>query len=126
MSLFDGADIGIMAELMEPCRMLDRSTADQPDGQGGWRETYAPGATFDAMFIKNNSTEAQIAQQQKLKEMYTVVVHRNTPIRHGDVFRREKTGETFRATGSVKDGAAPPSSTVPIAKFTAEPWEVPA
>lgn len=125
MSDFGGWDIGIMGEKMEPCTMIVKTTADTSDGQPGWDETYAEGQSFEAMFIKNSSTEAQIAQQQRLKEMYTVVVHRDRQVRHGDVFRREGSGEILIATSSTKDGSAPPSSTVPIAKFTAVPYDLP-
>ena len=125
MNPFDDFDIGMLEELLEPCAFLVKSDAEPTDGQPGYDETYTPGAPFYAIFIKNSSTEAQVAQQQRLKEMYTVAVHWNTEVRHGDVFRRDKTGETLIATSATKDGAAPPSSSVPIAKFTAVPYDLP-
>lgn len=124
MSLIDYAGAGILQGMFTACTMIDKTTTNRPDGQGGMIETWADGASFDAMILKNTTTEAQIAERQSIRELYTVVVQRGTPLKHHDVFRRNSDGMTFRVTSNARDSEAPESSTIQIAKVTAEPWEV--
>ena len=126
MSLIDYAGAGILPGMFTICTMLDKITGNRPDGQGGVIETWADGASFDALILKNTTTEAQIAERQGLREFYTVVVKRGIPLKYQDVFRRESDGATFRVTSNPKDSEAPDPSTIQIAKVTAERWEVPA
>ena len=122
MSLMDNfGNIGIMRGMLETCTMIDKTT--RPDGQFGFKPTWVDGAQFQAMIEKNNSTEAQIAERQGVKELYTVVVQRGAPLKYQDVFRRESDGAVFRVTSNTTD--APNASTVKIARVSAERWEIP-
>lgn len=123
MSLIDFAGPGIFGDMFENCVMLDRTT--RSDGAFGMKEVWVPGASFQAMLRKDNSTEAQIAERQGMSEIYTVVVRKGLPLKHQDVFRRESDGATFRVTGSTVDNEAPDASTVQIAKVSAERWDIP-
>ena len=123
MSLINFAGPGIFGDMFEDCVMMDRTT--QSDGAFGMKEVWVPGAPFQAMLRKDNSTEAQIAERQGMSAFYTVVVRRGIPLKHQDVFRRESDGTTFRVTGSTVDNEAPDASTVQIAKVTAERWDIP-
>lgn len=110
----------ILDTMMTECRMMDRTTI--PDGFGGVKETYAPGAAFQAVIRKDGSTEAIIAEKQGLSEFFTVVVSKRMRLRQNDVIRREKDGQIFRITSDTLDAEAPEASTVKITKCTAERW----
>ena len=115
MTLLDG--------MMTACRMMDRTTI--PDGFGGVKEGYLPGAEFQATIRKDSSTEAIIAEKNGLSEIFTVVVSKRMRLRQNDVIRREKDRQIFRITSDTLDSEAPDASTVKIAKCTAERWELP-
>lgn len=125
MSLIDYAGAGILPGMFTQCTMLDKTTSNRPDGRGGMIETWADGAKFDALILKNTTTEAQIAERQGIRELFTVVVKRGTPLKYQDAFRRDSDGMTFRVTSNPRDSEAPDPSTIQIAKVTAERWEVP-
>lgn len=125
MSIPDYTGPGILGGLFEACTMMDKVTGNRPDGQGGMVESFQPGASFDALIEKNTTTEAQVAERQGIREMYTVVIRKGLPLKYQDVFRRDSDGATFRVTSNAADSAAPDVSTVQIAKVTAERWDIP-
>lgn len=115
MTLLDG--------MMTECRMMDRTTV--PDGFGGFKDAYEPGATFQATIRKDSSTEALIAEKNGLSEIFTVVVSKRLRLRQNDVIRRESDKQIFRITSDTLDSEAPDASTVKITKCTAERWVLP-
>ena len=123
MSIFDTGDMGIMGDMFEPFVMMDKTTVD--DGLFGPKTVYVEGAHFDAYARKDSSTEAQIAEQSGARAMYTVTVHAGTALSKPDVIKRVSDGLILRVTGSTVDNAAPPASTVQIAKTPAEEWSLP-
>lgn len=129
MSIIDNGIPGILKEQFVPCHMMDKSTTNRStnrsDGQFGMDESYAEGAAIDVMFRKDRSPEVKVAERQGLKEQYTIVVRAGVTLRQNDVIRRDGDGATFRITGRTIDGQAPAASTVPIAKTTAERWDIP-
>ena len=125
MSAIDYAGPGILRDQFTPCHRMDRITDRQSDGQFGSVEHYDQGAAFDAMLRKDGSTEVTVAEQNGLNEVYTVVVGPGVALKKNDVIRRDSDGATFLITGRTIDGAAPPASTVQIAKTTAKRWDIP-
>lgn len=117
---------GILAEMVETFTVMDRATDSATDGLFGRQEHYAPGAKITAMLIKLDSAEAMIAEADSLKERYRVVVRTGVDLKKNDVIRRDSDGMTFRLTSNTRDSAAPPSSTVQIAKADCVPWDIPA
>ncbi len=115
MTLLDG--------MMTECRMMDRTTLDDP--YGGTIDAYVPGARFQATIRKDSSTEAIIAEKNGLSEIFTVVVSKRMRLRQNDVIRREKDQQIFRITSDTLDSEAPDASTVKITKCTAERWTLP-
>ena len=116
--------MSLIQSMMEACTLLNHIRED--DGYGGTKEYWSDGATFQAAVIKNSSTEAQIAQQQGVNELFTIVIQKGFQLDYHDVFRRQSDGQTFRVTSNVADSEAPDASTVRIAKVTAERWVIPA
>lgn len=112
----------LIDQLMEKCTFLNYSRTD--DKYGGYKESWTDGASFDASIIKNSSTEAIVAEKQGVTEIFTVVTNKQFKLSYHDVFRRESDGQLFRVTSNTKDSEAPDASTVPIAKVTAEKYEL--
>lgn len=115
--------MNLLDQMMESCRIMNHIRQD--DEYGGYTDEWVEGASFDAAVSKNSSTEALIAQQQGLNEMYTVVVRKGFPLSYHDVFKRVSDGQIFRVTSNTADSESHPASTVRIAKVTAERWEIP-
>ena len=113
----------LIDSIMQKCILLNHVRVDDPFGSV--TETWTDGATFDATIIKNSTTEAMLAERQGVEELFTVVVRKGLPIVYHDAFRRISDGQIFRVTSNIADSAAPDASTVKIAKFTAEKWELP-
>lgn len=126
MSILDYTGPGILGDMFEPCVMMDRQTVNASDGQFGMKERYVEGAGFDALIEKVSSPEVKVAEQDRIREQYTLVVRRGFPLKFGDVIKRAKNGETLRVTSRPNDKEAPDVSTVQIAAVSAERWEIPA
>ena len=110
--------MSLIYEMMEDCKTMNFARTD--DEYGGYTRTWTEGASFKATIIKNTTVEAQIAEKQGIKELFTVVVEKGFMLDYGDVFKRVSDGETFRVTSRAKDSEAPARSTVKIAKVTSE------
>lgn len=113
----------LIYELMEGFHLIDKTSDDDP--YGGVVKGYRVGASFEAKVIKNNSTEAIVAEKQESTEFLTVVT-KGLKLDYHDIFRRDSDHEYFIATGREKDSEAPARSTVKLAKTTCERWTVPA
>ena len=115
--------MSLLTNMMEDCRILNHVRTD--DGLGGYNNTWSDGATFKAAIAKNSSPQQLIAEQQGISELFTVVVEEGFELDFHDAFRRLSDGAVFRVTSRTVDSTAHPSSTVRIAKVTAERWVLP-
>lgn len=117
-------NLGMMADMMETCTVMDVVTTGESDGMFGKLEYYKPGAKIKAMVVKRNSAEKQIAEAQGVAEIYDVVVESDVELlKYQSVFQRDSDGVTFRVTSNpIK---APGVSTVQIAAMSAERWVIP-
>ena len=112
--------MNLLESMMERCTMLDKITSG--DGVLGRVTRWQDGAQFMATIIKDNSSEAVIAEQQGVNELFTVVTAKGTGLEYHDVFRRESDGSIFRVTSNQLDSEAPNASTLKYGKVTAERW----
>lgn len=119
----EGELLSLLDSMMEKCIFLNHTKAK--DGYGGYTDSWTDGVEFNATIIKNNSTQAIIAERQDVKEIFTVVINSGMTLDYHDVFRRESDGQVFRVTGDSTDSEAPDASTVKIGKVTAEKWVIP-
>lgn len=115
--------LNLIESMMEPCNILNHIREDDPYGSSV--DYWSEGATFNAAVIKNNTTEATIAEKQGVSEIFTVVTYKDFLLDYHDVFKRVSDGQIFRVTGNTKDSEAPNASSVKIAKVTAEKWVLP-
>lgn len=114
--------MNLLTSAMEPYVVMDKTTAN--DGFGGFSEVWVEGATFDAFVRKESAPEITIAEQQGVREVFTLVVPKGIMLGYHDVIRRVSDGSVFRLTSNVADDAAHPSSTISIAKASCERWEL--
>ena len=113
--------MSLLTEAMTDCQFLDKTTA--PDGYGGSKIIWKEGAEFKAAISINQSVEILLAQQQGLKEIYTITTRKATRLNYHDVFKRKSDGKIFRITGD-EDKATPASATIDMRVTTAEAWEL--
>ena len=116
--------MSLLTQMMDDCRILNHIRSD--DDFGGYTEEWSDGMRFKAAIAKNSSPEQEIAEQQGISELFTVVVQDNIVLDYHDVFRRVSDGAIFRVTSKTTDSTAHPASTVRVAKVTAERWVLPA
>lgn len=102
MSIFNSE--AIQAYLTE-CVFLNQAV--QPDGYGGYINTWTEGAPFDAVITENSTTEAIVAGIAHKTTFYGVKVERKVPLQFHSVFKRLKDGKIFRIR--VADSIESPS-----------------
>lgn len=85
---------------------ISESTVD--DGVGGYKPTYIVGATFDAVLVLDDSIQAQRAEQDGVKGVYTLTTDKAVPLAWHTIFRRKGTNDVYRVTS--KDEHATPST----------------
>lgn len=95
----------------------------ESDGFGGFVETWKEGATFDAAFAMNGTTDAQIAQQSGQKRLFTVLTKQTAALRFNDRIKRLSDGLVLRITSNAADMATPGSSDLKLYQVTAEAIE---
>lgn len=108
--------------MMDDCVMMDKVSV--PDGIGGFVYDWQDGAPFRAAIVKDSTTEARIAEQQGIAEMFTVTFPKTLPIAYHDVFKRVKDGSIFRATSSVVDSQTPQAASFQFGQVSAERWKL--
>ena len=114
--------MSLLEYAMEDCVMIHKITSD--DGYGGEITTWVDGATFQAAFEFNGSTQARIAQAQGAKDNYRVTTHKDKILGYHDVFRRESDGQVFRVTSNGKDAKTPKTAGLNMSIVNAEAWEL--
>lgn len=115
--------MSLLDEAREACTMLTQQGGD--DGYGGGDDGWSDGESFYASFALDNSVEAMKASADGVNNFYSVFTARDFPLTHGDVFRRESDGKTFRVTSDGYDNRTPQSAFLKLSVVTAEMWEVP-
>ena len=115
--------MSLLTNAMEPCILLDKSTAS--DGRGGYITTWTDGAEFAAAITLDSSMQAKIAEAQGVTAVYTVTTTRAINLQYHDVFRRAEDGKIFRVTSDGDDKKTPPTAGLNMRQVSAEEWEIP-
>lgn len=108
----------MLSDYFEDFVMQDKSS--QPDGFGGIVWTYSDGAPFRAGISTNSTTEAQIAVQNGMKALYTIVHPVALTLRQDDLVKRVKDGRVYRITSNSADMTTPAIAQVQYSQVTAE------
>lgn len=105
-------------DFLDDACMVDKRT--ESDGMGGIITTWVEGAPFKAGFIRNSSTEAQIAYQAGTREMFTIVFSDILELLPNERIKRIKDGKVFRIVSDSRDMTTPAQSDMHFREADAE------
>lgn len=94
------------------------------DGYGGYRDDWTAGATFEGVLVLDDSINAQIAEQQGVKGLYTLTFDKALHLPWHTVFNRKGTNSFYRVT-SRDENATPSSSMLDMRTVKCEEYEIP-
>ena len=106
------------SDFLDDACMMDKRT--ESDGMGGIVVTWADGAPFRAGFIRNSSTEARIAYQNGIRELFTIVFSDMLELLPNDRVKRISDGKVFRITSDSRDMTTPEQSDMHFREADAE------
>lgn len=112
----------LLAEAMETCIMLDKSTV--ADGYGGYVTVWSDGAEFKCAIVLDTSIEARTAEKAGVTSLYTVTTAKAMNLQYHDVFRRARDNKVFRVTSDGDDKITPDSATLDMRQVSAEEWSL--
>lgn len=92
----------------------------EPNGIGGFEETYKEGAQFKAALVMDTTTQARIAEKQGVTSLYTLTVPLDVPLKYGDIFKSVETGDTYRITSRSGEKKTPSVASFQFQNFSAE------
>ncbi len=93
----------------------------QSDGQGGFVWVWQEGVHFTGKALRKTSDTILIAQQQGMKEIYTITTLAAVPLDRGDYVKRMRDGIILRVTSDPMDATMlPADSEVKCLLVTAE------
>jgi len=115
--------MSLLSEAMDTCVMLDKRTV--PDGYGGYKAKWTPGAEFKAAIVFDTSIEARRAEGEGVSSLYTVTTGRELTLEYHDVFVRGSDNKIFRVTSDGDDKYTPKSAGLNMRQVTAEEWSIP-
>lgn len=115
--------MSLLQDAMVDCVLMEKKR--EPDGAGGFITEWYEGASFKAAISVNTTTEAQIAEAQGIKRIYSVITNKNAVLDYQDVFKRLTDGATFRVTSDGHDVVSPSSSVLNMSQVTAKREELP-
>lgn len=113
----------LMDDFKAPCVMLSEESV--PDGEGGSKTAWMPGAAFEAAITHATSIEARRAEKEGVTSLYTVSVDKGFALKYHDVFRRLSDGKVFRVTSDGDDVQTPKRATFQFSRVTAEEYTLP-
>lgn len=102
------------------------TSVETDDGMGGTIPNYEEGNEFTALMTLDNSMSARVAEKQDVKNVYSVLVDKKTPIKTSDIFKRLRDGKHFKVASDPKDDETPAIATFQVKNFTAEQYTLPA
>lgn len=115
--------MSLLDVVTEEFQMIDKTTID--DGMGGYERKWVDGAKFYAAISADDSTQAQVAMAQGVKDIYTVATKRSINLQFHDVFRRLSDGKIFRCTTDGDDKKTPATAGLDMRTVRAEEWVLP-
>jgi hypothetical protein len=92
---------------------------------GGFITSWTDGAVVDALIMLDSSIQAKRAQQEGVRDLYSVLVPSNFPITFNDYFKRNRDGDTFRVTSDPAENETPNIATFAVKRFSAEKTALP-
>lgn len=115
--------MSLLDEAMENCVMIDKRTVS--DGYGGVDTSYVDGAPFICATTLDTSTQARVAQQQGVKNLYTATTKKNVNLQKFDIFKRVRDNKIFRITSDGGDKTTPASASLDMRVYSCEEYTLP-
>ena len=94
------------------------------DGYGGYKDEWTAGASFEGVLVLDDSINAQIAEQQGVKGLYTLTFEKALHLPWHTVFNKKGTNAFYRVT-SRDENATPSSTKLNMRYVKAEEYEIP-
>lgn len=110
--------MSLLTEQMKTCIYMVKSK--QPDGYGGYIDTYTDGAEFKAAIVLDNSLEARIANKEGFNDVYTIVTPKAMQLQFNDIIKRVEDGRLFRIKSDGLDKKTPQSASLDMRVVSAE------
>lgn len=100
--------------------MIDKVSV--PDGYGGFKRQWVPGAVFQAAVEKKETTEAMMAQIMGVTALYQITTSRSVNLQYHEVIKRLSDGKIFRIKSDGDDNLTPKTATLDMRIVRAEEW----
>lgn len=97
------------------------------DTYGGVTTQWTAGATFQGSLVRSTSTQAKIAEQLGVTDVFTLITGKDIVLPYHTVFQRI-TGDnrkTFRTTESSAEQGTPKSAGLQVYQVSVEEWAIP-
>lgn len=105
-------------DFCEDACLVDKRT--ESDGMGGVIVSWSDGAPIKAGFVRDSTTEAKIAYQNGIREIFTIVFSDMLELLPNDRVKRIKDGKVFRITSDARDMTTPAQSDMHFREADAE------
>lgn len=102
----------------EDACIVDKRT--ESDGMGGVTVSWTDGASIKACFVRESTTEAKIAYQNGIREIFTIVFSDLLELAPNDRVKRLSDGKVFRITSDARDMTTPKQSDMHFQEADAE------
>lgn len=114
--------MSLVENAMEKTYIMDKTTT--LDEYGSVKTVWRQGAEIQVAYSFDDSTEARIASQQKVKNRFTLLTKKAILLRFPDVVMRARDGKTFRITSDGDDNMTPETAALDLRAVEAEEWEI--
>lgn len=114
--------MSLVDEFKVPCVLMEQRRIS--DGEGGFITSWADSGEFMAAISRDMTMVARVAEQEGLRNVYTVTTSRNLGLKFHDVFRRVSDGQIFRVTSNADDKRTPDVATFEFEQVSAEEWQL--
>lgn len=111
--------MSLLTRNMQICNRMEAQT--RADGEGGVKTIWKESGVFRAALVLSDSTPSEVAEQDTVKENFTVTTERAVTLSFGDVFRCGE--KTYRIVSNPK--STPNGAGLHLAQVTAERWDLP-
>ena len=115
--------MSLIDDFKTDCTLLEKQR--QPDGEGGWINSWVETVSFRASIVKDGTLAARVAEAQGVKNVYTVTTAKNAGLDYHDVFKRNADGKIFRVTSDSDDSKSPEVASFSFEQVSAEEWTLP-
>lgn len=105
-------------DFCEDACLVDKRT--ESDGMGGVIVSWSDGAPIKAGFVRNSSTEARIAYQNGIRELFSIIFSDLLELAPNDRVKRLSDGKVFRITSDARDMTTPKQSDMHFREADAE------